>query len=88
MSNQPIERNAAVEFVWSPDLMITRLGGDEELAGGGGDAVGRDGWRGRAVAWPGRTAGMSTVLNRWHVRLRSHRIGRRNRAARPAAATT
>ena len=32
MSNQPIERNAAVEFVWSPDLMITRLGGDEELA--------------------------------------------------------
>ena len=32
MSNQPIERNAAVDFLWSPDLMITRLGGDEELA--------------------------------------------------------
>lgn len=32
MSNQPIESNAAVEFVWSPDLMISRLGGDEELA--------------------------------------------------------
>jgi HPt (histidine-containing phosphotransfer) domain-containing protein len=32
MSNQSIESNAAVEFVWSPDLMITRLGGDEELA--------------------------------------------------------
>jgi HPt (histidine-containing phosphotransfer) domain-containing protein len=32
MSEQLINSNAAVEFVWSPDQMIARLGGDEELA--------------------------------------------------------
>lgn len=32
MSNQPFESNAGADFVWSPDLMINRLGGDEELA--------------------------------------------------------
>jgi HPt (histidine-containing phosphotransfer) domain-containing protein len=32
MSNQLTSVNSASQFVWSPDQMIARLGGDEELA--------------------------------------------------------
>jgi HPt (histidine-containing phosphotransfer) domain-containing protein len=32
MSDHPIPMNSAEEFVWSPQQMIERLGGDEELA--------------------------------------------------------
>lgn len=32
MSEQSYDHGAADEFVWSPDAMISRLGGDEELA--------------------------------------------------------
>lgn len=31
MSNQPMSAESADQFVWSPEQMIERLGGDEEL---------------------------------------------------------